>query len=453
MKTYERMKPSNVLWLGDIPEHWEIRKIKYTFDERVEKGFPDEPLLVASQNMGVVPKSVYGNRTVEALKDLHLLKLVRIGDFVISLRSFQGGIEYAYYQGIISPAYTIMINNGSTIISNYFKYLAKSHRFIELLQMCVTGIREGQNIDYKKLKNESIPIPPREEQDQIVRFLDWKVSGINRLIHIKKKEIEQLNELKKSIVSRAVTRGLNPHAPLKDSNISWLGQIPSHWEAIQLRREFSVTLGKMLAPNASTSDDTYEEYVCSKDVHFDGIELSALKKMWFSPAEKKQYQIKSGDLLVVEGGATGNAALVPDLYNRNIYVQNSIHIVRAKSNNASNKFLYYWLYSLVKQGYMKSICSVATIPHYTKSKVLSTVMPLPPKEEQDEIVRYLDEQTKKIESAIANKQEQIEKLQEFKTRLISDVVTGKLDVRGIEIPGDVFFDGDTQDIHDEEQED
>jgi type I restriction enzyme S subunit len=181
--SYATYRALDELWLTNIPSHWDSRKIKYLFSERVEKGHPDEPLLVASQNMGVVPKGVYGSRTVEATKDLHNLKLVRIGDFVISLRSFQGGIEYAYYQGIISPAYTVMIPN-SYITSGYFRYLAKSRFFIELLQMCVTGIREGQNIDYGKLKNHVIPLPPKSEQDQIVRFLDWKVSAINKFLKL-----------------------------------------------------------------------------------------------------------------------------------------------------------------------------------------------------------------------------------------------------------------------------
>ena len=181
--SYSKYRILDELWLTDIPNHWDSRKIKYTFSERVEKGYPNEPLLVASQNMGVVPKDVYGNRTVEATKDLHNLKLVRVGDFVISLRSFQGGLEYAYYQGIISPAYTVMIPNNH-ITSGYFRFLAKSKLFIELLQICVTGIREGQNIDYGKLKNHLIPLPPHDEQDQIVRYLDWKVSRINKFIKL-----------------------------------------------------------------------------------------------------------------------------------------------------------------------------------------------------------------------------------------------------------------------------
>ncbi|MDR2824507.1 MAG: restriction endonuclease subunit S, partial [Prevotellaceae bacterium] len=188
---------TNIPWLQEVPEGWEVRKIKYLFSERIEKGFPDELLLVASQNMGVVPKDVYGSRTVEAMKDLHLLKLVEVGDFVISLRSFQGGIEYAYYRGIISPAYTIMKPNVK-IDTDFFRYLAKSRWFIELLQMCVTGIREGQNIDYGRLKNEFIPLPPLPVQSQIANFLDTQVSKIDKLIEAKRRQIKLLKEWKRA---------------------------------------------------------------------------------------------------------------------------------------------------------------------------------------------------------------------------------------------------------------
>ena len=206
-------------------------KIKHLFSERIEKGFPKEQLLVASQNHGVIPKQEYETRTVEATKDLHLLKLVKPGDFVISLRSFQGGIEYAYCQGIISPAYTVMIPKGK-IIPSYFRLLAKSFPFIEMLRQCVTGIREGQNIDYNKLKNRQIPLPSREEQDVIVRFLDAKCAKIDSLIKLKERQIALLNEKKQNIINQAVTRGLDPNAPMKDSGVDYIGMIPSHWQVI-----------------------------------------------------------------------------------------------------------------------------------------------------------------------------------------------------------------------------
>lgn len=198
-QTYEAYQDVDEIWVHDLPVHWETIKIKRLFNERVEKGFPEEPLLAATQNMGVVPKKVYGQRTVEATKDLELLKLVRKGDFVISLRSFQGGIELAHYQGIISPAYTVMVPKGIT--PEYFKHLAKSKVFIELLKQCVTGIREGQNIDYAKLKGIRIPVPPREEQLKIAAYLD----SIDARIDARIKEIALLKKYKDTISSDVVT--------------------------------------------------------------------------------------------------------------------------------------------------------------------------------------------------------------------------------------------------------
>lgn len=201
-KPYGSYKSVDEIWMTSVPSHWETIKVKYLFDERVEKGYPDEPLLAATQNMGVVPKEVYGQRTVEASKDLHLLKRVEIDDFVISLRSFQGGIERAYYQGIISPAYTIMIPKGITV--PYFKHLAKSKVFIELLQQCVTGIREGQNVDYEILKSIRIPVPPVEEQLKIAEYLDRLDARLDARIDARKKEIKLLEKYKAAVSSDIV---------------------------------------------------------------------------------------------------------------------------------------------------------------------------------------------------------------------------------------------------------
>ena len=177
MKKYERYKTTGIQWLPEIPEHWNNIKIKYCFNQRSEKGFPNEPVLCATQSKGVIPQSLYENRVVVVNKGFEGLKLVKIGDFVISLRSFQGGIEYAYYQGIISSAYTILTPKDERN-SKYFKLIFKSHPFIQLLQTCVTGIREGQNINYSVLGNNFIPIPPIHEQNKIVAYLDKRITLI-----------------------------------------------------------------------------------------------------------------------------------------------------------------------------------------------------------------------------------------------------------------------------------
>lgn len=198
------MKDSRNPFLGRIPAHWEERKIKYCFNERSMKGFPDEPMLCATQSQGVIPQSLYENRVVVVNKDFDKQKLVKVGDFVISLRSFQGGIEYAYYQGIISAAYTILepINPAN---SEYFKYLFKSFLFIQDLQTCVTGIREGQNINYGLLGRHFIPIPPPEEQKQITDYIHTKIENIDGYITSLKKEIEELEIFKQRLISDVVT--------------------------------------------------------------------------------------------------------------------------------------------------------------------------------------------------------------------------------------------------------
>ncbi len=229
LKPYPAYKDSGVPWLGQVPEHWEVRRTKTVLRERSEKGYPDEPLLAATQTKGVVRKDQYENRTVLALKDLHLLKLVRVGDFVISLRSFQGGIEYAREHGIISPAYTILypIDNR---LQGYLALLFKSKAYIENLSLFITGIREGQNIDYQKLSRSEIPIPPLPEQSAIVRYLDYMDRRIRRYIHAKQKLIKLLEEQKQAIIHRAVTRGLDPNVKLKPSGVEWLGDVPEGWE-------------------------------------------------------------------------------------------------------------------------------------------------------------------------------------------------------------------------------
>lgn len=199
-----KMKDSQNSLFGSIPVHWEERKIKYCFTERSEKNHPDEPILCATQSQGVIPQSLYQNRVVVVNKGFEGLKFVKVGDFVISLRSFEGGIEYAYYQGIISAAYTILTPN-NVECADYFKLLFKSIPFIQVLQTCVTGIREGQNINYQMLGRKYIPVPPPEEQKAIVAYIEDKCSKVNSLIGELEAEIEYLKEYKQKLIADCVT--------------------------------------------------------------------------------------------------------------------------------------------------------------------------------------------------------------------------------------------------------
>lgn len=398
------------LWLTSIPEHWDKRKIKYTFSERVEKGYPDEPLLVASQKMGVVPKGVYGNRTVEATKDFHNLKLVRVGDFVISLRSFQGGLEYAYYQGIISPAYTVMIPT-KLISSGYFSFLAKSKLFVELLQMCVTGIREGQNIDYGKLKNHLIPLPPRDEQDQIVRYLNWKVSQINKLINVKRRQIELLREQKQAIVNEAVTKGDDGwnNCRLKDICQLKTGGTPKNNEGINM-------------------DNNGQNWVTPSDFNASNIITDAQKSIANAIVQRDGVKLfpKGSILFIGIGGTTGKFALL----NCKAYSNQQITAIIPTAINS--KFLLYVLMN--KSDSIKETANYATLPIVNNTQLGKVEITFPSCDKQQSIVVYLDQQCGFIDKIVDKFNAEITLFTEYRTRLISDVVTGKLDILGVVVP-------------------
>lgn len=208
-----KMKDCKNTLLGTIPAHWAERKLKYCFSERTEKNHPEEPILCATQSQGVIPQSMYQNRVVVVNKGFEGLKFVKVGDFVISLRSFEGGIEYAYYQGIISAAYTILTPK-EIEFADYYRLLFKCQPFIHVLQTCVTGIREGQNINYQMLGRKFIPLPPLEEQRAIVTYIEDKCAKVNSLMAELEAEIEYLKEYKQKLIADCVTGQINVQSEL-----------------------------------------------------------------------------------------------------------------------------------------------------------------------------------------------------------------------------------------------
>lgn len=422
---YPQYSRTDQFWLKEIPSNWENYKIKHLFSERGEKGYPNEPLLVASQNMGVVPKNVYGERTVEAQKDLHLLKLVRIGDFVISLRSFQGGIEYAYYQGIISPAYTIMIPSDK-VVRGYIKYLFKSQLFIGLLKTCVTGIREGQNIDYQKLKNYKIPVPPREEQDQIVRYLDWQVSKINQLILAKKKEITSINEKLLTLTNALVTRGIGNNRSYIKTNMDWAQYIPDNWVTSRIRNHFEI-LKRIAGSEGYDVFSVTQQGLKVRDTKlFEGQLASDYSGYQFVyPGE---FAMNHMDLLTGGIGIADHLGVTSPDY-RVFKLFDNEHCF-------APYFLKVFQICYRRHAFYRFGRGAANVGRWRlpATAFKNFEIPLPPHSEQVEIFHAIEEEEKKIKTAINVLERQISILEELKKRLISDVVTGQIDVRGVDIP-------------------
>lgn len=436
LQPYPAYKASGAEWLGEVPEGWDVRRMKTLLRERVERGRPEEQLLAATQSEGVIPKDSYGQRTVTATGDLALLKLVERDDFVISLRSFQGGIEYSRARGIISPAYTIL-RSRQRDHHGYLALLFKSRRFIESLKLCVTGIRQGQNIDYERLARSLLPVPPAADREAISRYVGHVDARIRTLLAARERLVELLAEEEREILHRAVTRGLDPGVPSAPSGVDWIGEMPAHWRVKELRR-----LGRVLGGLTPSMDRL--------DYWGGGIP-------WVSPKDMKRAEIDSSiDSVTPAALAETGLRLIPAgavlMVVRGMILARHVPIARTSTDVSINQDMK----AIVPGGeidgaFLARALGAAQLPlmrmtdeaaHGTRrlptERWRHLRLPLPPLAEQRAIVAEVDRRKALREDAQQRAQRQIRLLHEYRARLISDVVTGKLDVRAAaaELPGE-----------------
>lgn len=430
LKPYPEYKDSGLPWLGKVPAHWHSRRMKFLFRELSQKGFPNEPLLAATQTKGVVLKEEYVLRTVTAINGLENLKLVEVGDFVISLRSFQGGIEVSHARGIISPAYTVL-RPRLGFDSRYFERYFKSSAFISSLSLFVTGIREGQNIDYERLSRAFMPLPPPGEQAAIARFLSWAANRLDRAIWAKRRIIALLQEQKQAIIHRAVTRGLDPSVPLKDSGIPWLGEIPERWEVRRLKDIATVQTGITLGKDYGLASTTLYPYLRVANVQSDRLDLRNVKQVAVPEVDAKRSTLIPGDVLMTEGGdidKLGRGCLWSGEVASCLH-QNHVFAVRCGAR-LNPGFLVALMGSAHGRSYFQVTAKQTTNLASTNSTTLKAFpLLLPGHQEQQQILSFIDGETGYLCSAITDTEREITLLREYRTRLIADMVTGKLDVR------------------------
>lgn len=443
LRPYDEYKKAKQEWLGVIPKHWKQSKAKRIFNETSIKNCPEEELLSATQNKGVIPRSMLDTRVVMPTGNLETFKLVQEGNFVISLRSFQGGLEYSKYRGIVSPAYNILEEK---LHQNrmYYKHLFKSHDFIGELQRNVTGIRQGKNIDVNDFKEIILPIPPIDEQDKIVKYLDNKLAKINKFIKAKKKLIAVLKEQKQAVINEAVTKGLNPDVKMKPSGIEWLGDIPEHWEVKQLRRITKIV------KTGGTPQGADEKYYCE-----DGFN-------WYSPGDfcdelylgRSSRQLselgidavnihpKDTIMMIGIGGTMGKVSIAKT----HCACNQQINAIICKSG-VSIEYLVYYLRSI--RNHIFATAKYTTLPILNQEETKKIPILQLPLSEQQEIVRHITQKIVVIDKSIAGIEKEIELMTEYRTRLISDVVTGKVDVRDIVIDQDASDESDSNEFEDE----
>lgn len=420
----------------DIPQHWQTLKLRQILRPYSEKNHPELPLLSVVREKGVIVRNTESKEENHNYipEDLSGYKRVKAGQFAMNkMKAWQGSYGISKYEGIVSPAYFVFdVITGMNL--DFFNLAIRSKVYVSFFGRASDGIRVGQwDLSIDRMKEIPFFVPPREEQDQIVRFLDWKVSEINRLINIKHKEIARLEELKKIAIHEAVTKGLNPDADMKDSGFDFIGEIPLHWRLIKLKWLLSSVL--QYGANASGVEfrENLPRYIRITDITLDN-KLKDDGKLSLSTEDATPCILHDKDILFARSGATvGKSFIYREEYGLAAFAG---YLIRAQVNpsKANADFIYMVTLSKYYELWKNRIFIQATIQNISAEKYNNLPVPLPPIEEQVRIVEFVKHKIVQIEAAIENEKMQIQALHEFKTRLISDVVTGKIDVRGIEIP-------------------
>jgi type I restriction enzyme, S subunit len=431
LKPYPKMKDSGVAWLGKVPEHWEVRRGKALFrciDVRSMTG--DEELLTVSSGRGVVPRRT-ANVTMFKAESYEGYKLCWPGDLVInSLWAWAGGLGVSRQHGIVSSAYGVYrLQPGGTFNPMFFHQLVRSTPFQWELQVRSKGIWTSRlQLTDESFLGAPFVVPPIQEQSAIVRYLDYMDRRIGRYIRAKQKLIKLLEEQKQAIIRRTVTRGLDPNARLKPSGIEWLGDIPKQWRTSRLKHEASHIVDCLHATPRYADDGEYPA-VRTADIVPGGVRLSTVRRV-----DRQQYDLwtsrlvpSPGDILYSrEGERFGLAALVPA--GIELCISQRMMIFRIRPPQRSDFIM--WQLNCVHV-YAQAAADIigAAAPHVNVERIRNYRIAVPPVDEQAAIASWIRKETAQFEEAGDKIRLQLSQIREYLTRLIADVVTGKLDVR------------------------
>jgi len=433
-KAYSAYKNSGADWLGVVPEDWEVYPGKRIFGQRRESALANDEQLTASQKYGVIPQHLYmkreGQKVALALTGSDNFKHVEKNDFVISLRSFQGGIERSLYPGCITPAYTVLQSVRKEFIPSYYEFLLKAAPYVHALQASTDSLRDGKAISYDAFGRIPLPIPPLSIQQAIAAFLDRETARIDALIEKKQRQIELLKEKRQAIITQAVTKGLDPNVPMKDSGIEWLGEVPEHWRSTRLKHvtTFITSGSRGWGDFISDSGDIFLQ---SGDLNDQmGVNFSSAPRVMLpKKAEGKRTKVKEQDVIVcITGAKTGRVGYVAEI-RETAYVNQHLALIRPDRQYVFENWLAVVLSSAVGQTRFQ-LDQYGLKEGLSLDNVLNTPVTIPPLPEQVEILKLIVSETNRIDSLVEKVEASIVLLKERRSALITAAVTGQIDVRG-----------------------
>ena len=430
---YPAYKESGFGWVERIPAHWDCLAGRRVFRQVRELPIDGDVQLSATQKYGVVPQTLFmeleDQKVALALGGVGNFKRVKENDFVISLRSFQGGIEHSKYNGCVSPAYTVL---RLTIPCQpaYLAYLLKSPGYVIALQSVTDGIRDGKNISYEQFGVIGLPIPSLDEQQAIATFLDHETTKIDALVAEQERLIDLLKEKRQAVISHAVTKGLDPSVPMKDSGVEWLGEVPAHWGINSIRHILNAIGDVDHVMPASVEKGV--PYLMTGDLKelVSDVKLDDCKQVdqrdYFDLTRK--IKTSKGDVVMARYATIGTLMYVD--VDVDFLVSYSCVTLKTNEAKVSGSYLFHYMKSDAFRQSVEHKINTNTQGNVGIKDLQSVKIVVPPIDEQPAIVAFLNSEVTKFNDLEAESERAITLLQERRTALISAAVTGQIDVRG-----------------------
>ncbi|WP_444653612.1 restriction endonuclease subunit S [Citrobacter portucalensis] len=432
-KAYPDYKDSGVEWLGDIPGHWKTISISRLFSRIKRTGYTEKELLSVYRDYGVIPKSSRDDNNNKPSEDLSPYQLVQPNDLVMNkMKAWQGSIAISEHEGIVSPAYFVYQPNNSLFElahPKYVHYLLRNPIYVTQYLSRSKGIRVNQwDLDPDEFRNIELLLPSKVEQEKIYSFLDHETAKIDNLVEKQQRLIELLKEKRQAVISHAVTKGLNPNVPMKDSGVEWLGDVPEHWGITKLKWVGRTTSGG--TPTTSKFEIYYE------DGHIPWIRTTDLNngELFDTPIRITSKAVNDtacsilpvGSVLLGMYGGAGSIGKHAILRFESTINQAVCGVLPC--GRVLPDFLHKY-YEFYRPFWMVDAAGTRKDPNIGQDNIKEGIILIPPFEEQIEINNHIDNMRNIYECIIENALEGVDLLQERRTALISAAVTGKIDVR------------------------
>ncbi|WP_278495288.1 restriction endonuclease subunit S [Pantoea vagans] len=431
-KAYPEYKDSGVEWIDCIPSYWEVKPTFALCDASTQKNIDGAESNVLSLSYGnIIPRDVETNFGLLP-ESFNTYQIISCGDVILRLTDLQNDknslrVGLAKQKGIITSAY-LKLKAHSNINPNFLYRLLHSYDTTKVFYGMGGGLR--QSMKFEDFRRLPLLLPPYEEQIKISTFLDNETAKIDNLIEKQQQLIELLKEKRQAVISHAVTKGLNPDVPMKDSGVEWLGEVPAHWDSVRVKQVSSFITSGPRGWSDYITDDGDEIFLQSGDLNNElGLNLDKAKRV--SPpknAEGVRTRLMNGDVVIcITGANTGRVAIVSKL-SQKTYINQHLSLIRPETPKINSSFLGYCLTSSNGRSYFE-VAQYGLKEGLNLSNIAEAPLALPPLHEQDAIVKYLKCVQNNYDYLSCLSANQVGLLQERRTALISAAVTGKIDVR------------------------